>query len=530
MAQPSPEAGKRGGPANRLERLVADARAIASGDNRWASLELQAALAARVRGGEDPLGEHYSALRPAADRRPQGVTLTPRRIVEAMVRWAENRTKALGNPGRIVDPGAGTGRFAMAAARRFPQAEVIAVENDPDLLVLLRANLRLAGLADRVSIIAGDFRALELGPADGPTLFLGNPPYVRHHRIAPEWKEWYAQTCARHSIAASRLAGLHLHFFARIADLGRDGDSGCLITAAEWLDVGYGAALRTLLANGLGGREIHVLHPAAEAFPGTMTTAAITCFRIGRRASEMRLRSVEEPSGLDRLEGGRAVSWSKLRQAPRWSVWVRGAPRPAPGTIELGELCRVHRGQVTGGNRIWIAGEQARGLPEAFLKPTITRAEELIRAEPLLEECGPLARVVDLPASLAALDRAERAAVEQFLAWAKEAGAADGYIARHRSPWWAVRLAPPAPIVCTYMARRVPAFVRNRAGARLLNIAHGIYPRETLSEEDLLRLVAALRGSVRRDQGRTYSGGLIKFEPREIERIPILWPNEPHAR
>jgi hypothetical protein len=198
---------------------------------------------------------------------------------------------------------------------------------------------------------------------------------VRHHRIAPEWKEWYAQTCARHGIAASRLAGLHLHFFARIADIGRGGDFGCLITAAEWLDVGYGAALRTLLANGLGGTEIHVLHPAAEAFPGTMTTAAIACFHIGRRAPELRLRAVEEPSGLDCLEGGRAVSRSKLCQAPRWSVLIRPAPSPPPGTIELGALCRVHRGQVTGSNRVWIAGKHAQGLPEAFLKPAITRAE-----------------------------------------------------------------------------------------------------------------------------------------------------------
>jgi hypothetical protein len=31
--------------------------------------------------------------------------------------------------------------------------------------------------------------------------------------------------------------------------------------------------------------------------------------------------------------------------------------------------------------------------------------------------------------------------------------------------------------------------------------------------------------SVRRDQGRTYSGGLTKFEPREVERIliPAVW-------
>jgi hypothetical protein len=157
--------------------------------------------------------------------------------------------------------------------------------------------------------------------------------------------------------------------------------------------------------------------------------------------------------------------------------------------------------------------------------PTVTRAEQLIGAEPVLEADVQLAQVVDLPASLDELDASELRLVEDFIKWAKESGAADGYIARHRSPWWSVRLGPPAPIVCTYMARRLPAFVRNRAGARLLNIAHGLYPREELSDEQLLRLAAALRASVQRNQGRTYAGGLTKFEPKEVERIliPAAW-------
>lgn len=519
-----------GGPVGDLDLLLSGARGIAAGSDRRARGELRADFAERVRAGEDPLGEHYCALRSAADRRKQGVILTPQRIVEAMLGWAEREATALGRPRRVVDPGAGTGRFAIAAAQRFPEAKIVAVENHPDLLLLLRANLRAAGLARRVDVIAADFRTLRLSSASGPTLFIGNPPYVRHHDISPEWKEWYARTGARHGISASKLAGLHLHFFAQIAATGRAGDFGCLVTAAEWLDVNYGRALRSLLTDGLGGVEIHLLDPTAEAFPGTMSTAAITGFRIGWRSPALRLRRVDRPEQLNRLEGGRAVSWEKLSRAPKWSILVRDAPKPAPGTIELGELCRVHRGQVTGNNRVWIAGPHSCGLPDAFLKPAITRGLELIGTEPVLEDCSRLARVVDLPAALDALDVAGRTAADRFIKWARAAGAAEGYIARHRSPWWAVRLAEPAPIVCTYMARRLPAFVRNRAGARLLNIAHGIYPREKLAEEQLLALAAALRAAVRREQGRTYAGGLTKFEPREVERIalPAFW-NDPDA-
>jgi adenine-specific DNA-methyltransferase len=74
------------------------------------------------------------------------------------------------------------------------------------------------------------------------------------------------------------------------------------------------------------------------------------------------------------------------------------------------------------------------------------------------------------------------------------------------------------------MARRPPAFVRNTAGVAHLNIAHGLYPREPLADGVLDRLAAHLRGSVTLGQGRVYAGGLTKFEPGEMERLPVPWP------
>lgn len=504
-----------------LEALLSFARRVAEGEQAWRSPQLREAFAARLSAGEDPLGDRYCAIVSAQRRRGTGTVLTPPRIVAAMLDWARKEARVSGEPRRIIDAGAGSGRFAIAAAKAFRKAAVLAVENDPHLLILLRANLKEAGLDARISVIAADFRSIRLEGTSGPTLFLGNPPYVRHHQIAAEWKRWYVEACARHGAKASQLAGAHLHFFAKIADLGKKGDYGCLITAAEWLDVGYGAALRSLLANGVGGVEVHLLEPAAEAFPGTMTTTAITGFRIGRRPPALRLRRVAVTSELDRLAGGREIEWATLASVPKWSVLVRAAPKPPTGLIELGELCRVHRGQVTGSNRIWIAGKHSAELPPYLLKPTVTRAAELIAAEPVLDEHRHLARVIDLPAELDEIAPPERPIVERFIALVRSAGAADGYIARHRSPWWAVRLPPPAPILCTYMARRTPSFVLNRAGARILNIAHGIYPRETLSDAQLAKLAAVLRTTVGFEHGRCYAGGLLKFEPRELERVPV---------
>ncbi|MGH7061096.1 MAG: hypothetical protein ACREFH_11955, partial [Stellaceae bacterium] len=68
--------------------LLSRAGAIADGVDQWAAPALRQGFVARVRRGEDPLGDHYRAIRTAAERRSRGVTLTPRRIVAAMVGWA----------------------------------------------------------------------------------------------------------------------------------------------------------------------------------------------------------------------------------------------------------------------------------------------------------------------------------------------------------------------------------------------------------------------------------------------------------
>src|SRR5262249_38750537 len=144
------------------------------------------------------------------------------------------------------------------------------------------------------------------------------------------------------------------------------------------------------------------------------------------------------------------------------------------------EICRVHRGQVTGANAVWVRDCGQAGAPPRFRFPAVTRARELFGAAGVLPEAAALRVVIGRPAELDELPGPECARVRAFIARSAPAGAADSSIARHRRPWRRVGLTAPAPIIASYMARRPPAFVRNVAGVRHLNIAHGLYPREPL--------------------------------------------------
>lgn len=476
-----------------------------------------AAIRGDIARGNDPLGDAFATIRSPAERRVTGAIYTPAPIVRSMMTWLARQ----GVPTRIVDPGAGSGRFILAAGRAFPDAQLIAVELDPLAALMLRANLAAHGWTGRSKILVKDYREVKLARCDGLTAFIGNPPYVRHHDIAPQWKAWYAAKFAAFGIKASALAGLHLHFFLQSRLLAKAGDVGAFVTSAEWMDVNYGSSLRRLLLDELGGIALHMLEPTVEAFPGTATTATITCFRVGETAAPVRAQAVNRLEDLRELTNGADIARERLLGAARWSIIVRPSVADAAGGIELGELFRVHRGQVTGANSIWIAGEQATVLPDIVKLPAVTRAKDLIQAGANLHSAAALRRVINLPPDLDAFTPDDRQRISAFLAWAKTLGADQGYVAQHRKAWWSVGLKEPAPILCTYMARRPPQFTRNVCDARHINIAHGLYPRQSLDDSTLSKLVGWLNHNIHTHSGRTYAGGLTKFEPKEIERLRI---------
>ena len=466
--------------------------------------------------GRDPLGDAFSALRSPDVRRELGATYTPAQIVQTMVRWAA----AAHSPCRVVDPGVGSARFLASAGMLFPKAELVGIDVDPLATLIARANLAVNGLGAQARIILGDYRQFT-EQANGNTLYIGNPPYVRHHHIASKWKKWLTAEAAKLGLTASQLAGLHVHFFLATARNAKAGDFGSFVTSSEWLDVNYGALVRSLMLGRLGGRSITVIDPKAQPFPDAATTAVIVTFEIDAKPKSVYFRRVEDLSALGETGKGRQVDHDNLAANHRWSHLTRSAEKPPEGYVELGEICRVHRGAVTGANSVWIAGVHSAGLPDAVLFPTITRAREVLDADGLLDDSRKLRRVIDLPADLDELEMPERKVVVNFLKVARAMGANKGYVARHRKAWWSVGLRAAAPIISTYMARRPPGFIINKASARHINIAHGLYPRDPLSETALKTLTSYLQTNISQRSGRTYAGGLTKFEPREMERLVV---------
>jgi SAM-dependent methyltransferase len=79
--------------------------------------------------------------------------------------WVRDAAAA-SSPARLADLGAGTGTGAIGLARRFPGAEVVAVDVEPGSLRLLRERAAGLGLAPRLRAVQADLDAgwPDLGP------------------------------------------------------------------------------------------------------------------------------------------------------------------------------------------------------------------------------------------------------------------------------------------------------------------------------------------------------------------------------
>lgn len=506
-----------GGPLSRAEHALVE---------RVSGCDLDVEeLKAAIRTHQDPLGEAICRACSARERRKSGAFYTPRPLVAAMTAWALDQS-----PSRVIDAGCGSGRFAAEAASDT-DLEIIAVDIDPVATLACRATLCVLG-GRHVRVINADYTKLTLAPSQGRTAFIGNPPYVRHHDLTPGQKDWIKETACKLGLDGSGLglAGLHVHFFLATALHAREGDVGCFITSAEWLDVGYGKVLRSALLKGLGGLSVHLIDPKFLTFQDAMTTAVITCFEKGAHPTSVRITTVMDPNRIPVLgESGRRVASSRLAKASRWSPIVTGTRRTStPGTIRLGDLVRVSRGCVTGANRFFVLTRAAAaplGLG-AYAVPVLSSAEEVFVSEGVVRSDDSRKLLLDPPRTIN-LRRAEHSALRRYLDTGEELGVSQGYICRHRNPWWHVGSKRP-PVVATYMARQPPAFALNPDGMAMINVLHGLFPLEPLDEEQLLGLVLYLNANRAsfRGAGRMYQGGLEKFEPSEMEAIEVRPPEE----
>ena len=476
--------------------------------------------------------------RSQAERNRLGQFATPPRLATTIV---DTSLKLLPPSSRVrfLDPAFGTGSFYSALLDLLPGKRLrraMGYEVDPEFG---NAASRLWSATGLELNVADFTKAMPSTDTDArPNLIICNPPYVRHHHLDVETKKRLQEAIKRRlAMDVSGLAGLYCYFMLLSHSWMAERGVAAWLVPSEFMDVGYGQAIKRYLLDHVQTLRIHRFDPAEVQFEDALVSSCVVWFRNEKATPDHAVAftyggSIESP-GCERL-----VPTGELRREHKWTRFPVKTSRSANAGARLGDFFVIRRGIATGANGSFIMTvEQARerGLPAACLRPILPGPRHLSDDEVPSEPDGSPRvepRLVLLDCRLP-----EREVRDKYTSlWryfeSIRSDVAGRYLCARRTPWYSQEYRPVAPFLCTYIVRakaRPFRFILNNSQATAANVYLLLYPKPHVAralnaDPGLKRRVwEALNRcgtSAMLDEGRVYGGGLHKLEPKELANVP----------
>ena len=131
-----------------------------------------------------------------------------------------------------------------------------------------------------------DIRVEDFTLADPPAesekfnLLICNPPYVRHHHIdGPEKLRLKIRTRNSCKLEINGLAGLYCYFLGLCHTWMADGALAGWLIPSEFMDVNYGAAVKSYLLDEVTLLHVHRFDPNDVQFNDALVSSAVVWFR-----------------------------------------------------------------------------------------------------------------------------------------------------------------------------------------------------------------------------------------------------------
>lgn len=483
------------------------------------------------------------AAKDQAERNRLGQFATPTGLAVEMLRYAGEQLDETTQI-RFFDPAIGTGSFYSALREVFPKerlAHAVGYEIDPHY-GLAAAELWSDSILD---VRLDDFTRVT-PPADLErfNLLICNPPYVRHHHIPNgdkgRLKELVWKACG---VEIDGLAGLYCYFLCLShVWMAQGGLAGWLIPS-EFMDVKYGASVKSYLLDKVTLTHIHRFDPNEVQFGDALVSSSVVWFRKESPPRDHQVRMTYGGSLLrPKLE--RLVPVKILGRDRKWTKYSMNDIRQEPNAPVLSDFFNIKRGLATGSNPYFILSVKEiedRGLPLEAFRPILPSPRYVPEDEIESDEIGnPVLdrRLFLLDCRLSEGEIEKRYPVLMaYLEEGKAHGVADRYLCRHRKVWYVQEHRPEAPFLCTYMGRidnkqgRPFRFILNHSRATASNVYLMLYPKEPLSrlmrekpefKQRVWRILNKICPQAMLGEGRVYGGGLHKLEPKELGNVPAV--------
>ncbi len=449
---------------------------------------------------------------------------------------------------RFLEPAIGLGVFYSAILFRTSGIEPLTatgIEIDTKIVKMSRTLWK----DSKLEILNSDF--LKSNPPinknDKYDLLITNPPYVRHHHIKKDEKEFLSSFINDNlNIKVNGLMGLY-GYFILIAHLWmkQDGVESWLVPR-EFMDVKYGRSLRKYLTEYVTLLQIHCFEIEDVQFKTAEVTSTIIIFKMSPPKPDNKIlftkgSNIKNPNFI------REIDINLLKQSEKWSTII-DSENPTDienipkGTLKLGDFFKVKRGVATGANDYFIIDEKIiniYNIPKEFLIPTLPAprylTSNIINKKDVEDEHNNKLYILNCKLNKSEIETKYHGLYE-YIQLGEKKEVDKVYLTRNKKPWYLIEQREPAPILCAYSGRKSKKgdsirFIRNKSNVVVTNSYYNLYPKKWIKEKDLqtqeklyddiFNVLIKIDQKEILKHGRSYGGGFRKIEPKELENVVL---------
>lgn len=458
--------------------------------------------------------------------RDKGQFWTPTWVAEAMIAYVSQETDL------IFDPATGRGAF-FEALLKLNKSKISFFGTDVDASVLSD---------DIYNHRSSDVELRDFIKNPPPRKFkaiVGNPPYIRHHRIDEKTKTFLKQlSLTKAGFIVDGRAGYHIYFLIQALNLLDKDGRLAFIMPADTCEGKFANELWKWISEKFCLEAVITFDSKATPFPNVDTNAIVFLIKNSKPETVFQWVKVTEPYSSELgdfvLSDFRNQNFETLEIVSRQlnEGIATGLSRPIQNqnTFKycLSDFATVMRGIATGANEFFfLTAKQVKeiGLPSEFVKRAIGRTKDTaqnILTKSDIEQLDKASR----PTYLFSINGHKEFphSVIKYLKIGEDMKLPERPLIKQRKPWYKMEQREIPPILFAYLGRRNTRFILNEAKVVPLTGFICVYPNRT-DEESVKNLWRALNDQDTLEKlslvGKSYGSGAIKVEPGNLRKLPI---------
>lgn len=475
------------------------------------------------------------------EKKLRGGYYTPPAIAEFLCRWGiDTNTK------NVLEPSCGDGNFIEAAVLRFKdlgiegkhlEGRIKGIELIEDEFIKTKNRSFKLGL-NTTAIVNNDFFSyIQNNNTEKYDVVIGNPPFIRYQNFPEEHRSIAIKMMQDLGLKPNKLTNIWVPFLVISASLLNDSGKMAMVIPAELFQVKYAAETRVFLSKFF--QRITIVTFKKLVFQDIQQEVVLLlCEKRVNHGKGIRVIECENTNDLKQLNFTE-INGSNVKpidhSTEKWTKYFLNEQeiqllkrlKKDKRIISCGDIMKVEVGLVTGRNEFFMLNEQQVNewhlLP--YTIPVVSRSNQLkgiTFSEKDFSENSEAQNSIYLFIPPNEDFEMLPEACQKYIKYGEEQGFHTGYKTRIRKRWY---ITPSLWIPDAFALRQVgnyPKIVMNETGASSTDTIHRVKFKTDIDRNLVTAsFMNSLSFAFSEITGRSYGGGVLTFEPTEIQEIQI---------